>query len=320
MNNISYAVVIPSNRVFDSIKPLLVSLSEQTLPPSQIVIVRDRHADKSELDTYIISAKLLFAQLEKLRIDIIHPWRDKKFTIWQGASYVRNYGRKQVTTPYMMFIDDDNVCPDDMAENLFGFVTQQAHPEYTVVSPLQYDDTQSTIRPALASGFNFTLCRPVRLWNHVIESSDRYFSLQLASSNCLAGPTPLFEKYPFDEQIPFVYEDLIMTANMSKWWVQLFADSWAHVIHHHAHRNKLSELYANTPDRAYYKAKHRIILINVLWNWRQQLLFYLSWFVWQLGWIVLHILYYAPMSHWFSLFSALYKGTKDGIVYITRRS
>ena len=73
MNNISYAVVSPSNRVFDSIKPLLVSLSEQTLSPSQIVIVRDRHADKSELDTYIISAKLLFAQFEKLRIDIIHP-------------------------------------------------------------------------------------------------------------------------------------------------------------------------------------------------------------------------------------------------------
>ena len=32
-----------------------------------------KQAEKSELDTYIISAKLLFAQLEKLRIDIIHP-------------------------------------------------------------------------------------------------------------------------------------------------------------------------------------------------------------------------------------------------------
>ena len=63
----------------------------------------------------------------------------------------------------MMFIDDDNVCPDDMAENLFGFVTHQSHPENTVVAPIQYDDTQSNVRPALASGFNFTLCRPVRL-------------------------------------------------------------------------------------------------------------------------------------------------------------
>lgn len=81
MKKISYAVVIPSNRVFDSAKPLLQSLAGQTLPPAQIVIVRDRYADKSELDTYTISVKLLFAQLEHIRIDIIHPLRDKKFVI-----------------------------------------------------------------------------------------------------------------------------------------------------------------------------------------------------------------------------------------------
>ena len=313
MKKISYAVVIPSNRVFESIQPLLASLISQSLVPDQIVIVRDRYADKSELDTYTISAKLLFAQLEHIRIDIIHPLRDKKFKVWHGASYVRNYGRQQVSTPYMMFIDDDNVCPDDMCENLFGFVTHQSHPENTLVAPIQYDDTQSNVRPALASGFNFALCRPIRLWNSVVESSDRYFPLQLASSNCLAWSTELFVAYPFDEQIPFVYEDLIMTAQMSRWWVQLFADSWAHVIHHHAHRNKLSELYANTPDRAYYKAKHRIILIHTLWNWRQKIVFYLTGFIWQLGWIGLHILYYAPAAHWQSLFGALWRGTKDGI-------
>lgn len=81
MKKISYAVVIPSNRVFDSIQPLLESLVSQTLVPEQIVIVRDRYADKSELDTYIISTKLLFAQFDKIRIDIIHPLRDKNLKI-----------------------------------------------------------------------------------------------------------------------------------------------------------------------------------------------------------------------------------------------
>ena len=52
---VSYAVVIPSNRVFDS------------------------YADKSEFDTYAISVKLLFAQLEDIRIDIIHPLTDITF-------------------------------------------------------------------------------------------------------------------------------------------------------------------------------------------------------------------------------------------------
>lgn len=316
MKKISYAVVIPSNRVFDSIKPLLVSLITQNLVPDQVVIVWDRYADKSELDTYIISVKLLFAQITKIRIDIVHPLIDKHFVIWKGASYVRNYGRQQVKTPCMMFIDDDNVCPDDMCENLFGFVTEQDHPQYTLVAPLQYDDTQSSIRPALATGFNFALSRPIWLSDRAVQSTDRYFTLQLASSNCLAGSTELFAAYPFDEEIPFVYEDLVMTARMWKWWVKLFADSWAHVIHHHAHRNKLSELYANTPDRAYYKAKHRIILIYTLSNWRQKILFYSIGFVGQLWWIGLHILYYAPASHWSSLFGSLWRGTKDGLKII----
>ncbi len=313
MKPISYAVVIPSNRVFDSIKPLLISLIGQSLSPEQIIIVWDTYADKSEFDTYAISVKLLFAQLPKVRVDIINPLSDKKFSVWQGASYVRNYGRNKVKTPYMMFIDDDNVCPDDMCENLFGFLTHLDHPEYTIVAPIQYDDTQSIVRPALASGFNFAMCRPIWLWNTAVQSSERYFSLQLASSNCLAGSKAVFEAYPFDEQIPFVYEDLIMTAQMSKWWVQIFADTWAHVIHHHAHRNKLSEMYANTPERAYLKSKHRIILVYVLGNWWQKILFYSSGFIWQLGWIWLHMIFYAPMSQWWQLFGALWRGTRDGI-------
>lgn len=313
MKKVSYAVVIPSNRVFDSIKPLLTSLITQTWTPDQLVIVRDRYADKSEFDTYVISVKLLFAQLSKIKITIVHTLSDKKFVVWQGASYVRNVGRSKVKTPYMMFIDDDNVCPDDMCENLFGFVEHQIHPENTVVAPLQYDDTRSTIRPALATWFNFALCRPRRWWDAFLASSERYHKLLLASSNCLAWPTLLFEAYPFPEDVPFVYEDLIMTAQMSKWSVQILADSRATVIHHHAHRNKLAEMYANTPERAYRKAKHRLILVYTLWNTWQKILFYISGFIWQLGRIGLHIMYYTPMSQWWVLYKALWKGTKDGI-------
>ena len=89
-------------------------------------------------------------------------------------------------TPYMMFIDDDNVCPDDMCENLFGFVEHQAHPENTIVVPLQHDDHHNTIRSAVAKSFNFALCRPNWFGNELIESPDRYASAQITSSNCLA--------------------------------------------------------------------------------------------------------------------------------------
>jgi hypothetical protein len=39
---IQYAVVIPTNRSFEAIQPLLFSLCQQTIQPSQIVIVYDK--------------------------------------------------------------------------------------------------------------------------------------------------------------------------------------------------------------------------------------------------------------------------------------
>lgn len=77
----SYAVVIPSNRVFDSIKPLLVSLINQTQPPKQLIIVWDRYATQSELDTYAISVKLLFAQLPQTKVTIVHHLSDSDFSV-----------------------------------------------------------------------------------------------------------------------------------------------------------------------------------------------------------------------------------------------
>lgn len=89
-------------------------------------------------------------------------------------------------TNLMMFIDDDNVCPEDMCEQLFGFMDQLDHPEASLVAPVQYDDTKSVVRLALAKGFSFVFSRPQWLDDELTQSSDRYLPLMLASSNCLA--------------------------------------------------------------------------------------------------------------------------------------
>lgn len=43
---IQYAVVIPTNRSFEAIQPLLFSLCQQTLQPSQIIIVYDKQVER----------------------------------------------------------------------------------------------------------------------------------------------------------------------------------------------------------------------------------------------------------------------------------
>ena len=313
----SYSVVIPTNRSFHHIEPLLVSLAQQTLIPWQLIIVLDRSIDIQELEEYAHRVKQLFLKLKKLQIDIISHHNDKKFHIGKWASYVRNYGRKKVIHPDMMFVDDDNVFDDDFAMKAFEYRQKDSvvwfPKQWIIISPLQYDDTNSYVRQAVASRFDYMLCRPRRLTNELLEMSDRYQLLLLSSSNCLLGPTEVFQRFPFDETIPFVYEDLIMTGQMTKTWVKLYCDTWLPIIHAHGVRSRLATLYIHTPLRAYYKWKHRIILIHTIGSSRDIFLFYLVGLIWQTGWLVLHILLYAPFREWFGLIWGLLKGTLHGI-------
>ena len=48
----SYSVVIPTNRSFHHIEPLLQSLAREIFQPSQIVIVYDQYATAEEFDEY----------------------------------------------------------------------------------------------------------------------------------------------------------------------------------------------------------------------------------------------------------------------------
>ena len=56
----SYSVVIPTNRSFHHIEPLLQSLVRQVFQPSQIVIVYDAYATVQEFEEYKDSIDIVF--------------------------------------------------------------------------------------------------------------------------------------------------------------------------------------------------------------------------------------------------------------------
>ena len=86
----------------------------------------------------------------------------------------------------MIYIDDDNTFDEYFAQKIREYKKDKNyHPDTTLVVPVQYDDTSSYVRQAVADGFDFALCRPRWLTDTLLQSSDRYQSLTLASSNCL---------------------------------------------------------------------------------------------------------------------------------------
>ena len=310
----SYSVVIPTNRSFHHIAPLLQSLSRQIFQPSQIIILYDQYATVQEFEKYEELVSTAFWETKNIQIDIIHPLSDHSFKIGKGASYLRNYGTQNVISLDVVYIDDDNTFDEYFTQKIFEYKTNKTYDfDRTLIVPIQYDDTMTSVRQAVAEEFSFVLCRPRRVTRQLLQYDDRYYPLMLSSSNCLVWATSLFQEFPFDEQVPFVYEDLIMTGQMSQAGVDIICDTWTSVVHHHGQRSVLAGLYIHTPIRAYYKAKHRIILIHTIGSFWDKVLFYALGLPGQTGWLVLHIVWYAPIKQWFWLLFGLLKGTLSGI-------
>ena len=178
-------------------------------------------------------------------------------------SYVRNYGRSKVTSKYTLFIDDDNIFDaSDSIQKLFAY-TKSYNTDKTVVAPVQYRSS-GPIRPSLAEGFCFATLRPRWISSRKVNLRKRYFTLTMASSNCLLAKTEIFARYQFDETIPFVYEDLILTSQMTQSGIHILADTSVRTIHEDDDRGRLAKMYLNTPERTYQKSKHRRALVQAL--------------------------------------------------------
>lgn len=106
-----------------------------------------------------------------------------------------------------------------------------------------------------------------------------------------------------------MYEDLIMTAQMVKGGVHIVCDTWLDIIHDHRDRPKLAQLYIDTPERAFYKIKHRMKLIQVLDpRGIDRWLCYMVGLPGQTGRLVLHVLIYGKVREWGGLLRGMWRG------------
>jgi len=111
-----------------------LSIRDQTQTAKEIIIVRDYTSSIDEWRDYQSQIVKLFDQTN-ISVTIINIHNDSNFHVGKGASYVRNYGRKEVKTPYMIFVDDDNTFAKDFAEKLA--TQRKKHPDAIIV-PTQY--------------------------------------------------------------------------------------------------------------------------------------------------------------------------------------
>ncbi len=62
--------------------------------------------------------------------------------------------------------------------------------------------------------------------------------------------------------MPFVYEDFDMTIRAKRKGIAIYCIANLPIEHHMTTKTKLQDMYIDTPEKAYQKAKNRILFAN----------------------------------------------------------
>jgi len=270
-----YSVVIPTNRSIASVLPTLQSLQDQTFTPKEIIIVYDKILTQHDYDTmvHIIHQNIQTGLIDRI-ILITHLTHD--FDPGKGVSYVRNTGIRYSTAGYLLLIDDDNTIASDFMQRMaeICLLIQNTYHTYPLCVPTEYHKQSIRSRGYRTFSYLFGLPIPYHEERGFMIGKEYVGKIQFSSSNCLFGHKSIFVAHPFDESIPFIYEDFIMTADVHRAGIPVMILHSLIVNHHMRTKTILEQSYINTTIHAYRKAKNRIVFVRTLGNSFQKIVYF----------------------------------------------
>lgn len=307
---LQYSTVTPTNRSFEDIRGLLFSLSQQTILPKKIIVLYDKKIsvkEQANIKTQCMQYKTIVD-----RIVFVTEHTDTNFTVWKGASRLRNYGFSLVNTPLVLAVDDDNEFDIDFCEKLLSCYETCFDNKDWILQPLEEYRKSGKLRFTGYSWFSPFRVRPKKItYNATITKP--YIS-PIAPSNCFLGATKLFLKYPFVEKLKFVYEDFLFFAVLSKHGYPVHICPSVRTHHMMSPRTKLQNLYIDTPERAFQKMRNKSILMKEIASPLDLLIYYsFGWWL-QSGRSGLHVLIFASRRKKLPLCRAIIRGSVVGLL------
>lgn len=136
--------------------------------------------------------------------------------------------------------------------------------------------------------------------------------IQFASSNCLCGHTTLFQTFPFDETMKFIYEDFDCTYRITRAGNHAFVATDIAVYHHMQSKTPLENTYISTPASAYQKARNRILFVKHIGTFQQKLAYFCCGLWIHTIFLMAKIFFYAPDKKKRPLIRAIFRGTQNG--------
>jgi glycosyltransferase involved in cell wall biosynthesis len=314
----SISIVIPTRRDAWFLIPLLDSLKQQTHQAHEIIIVIDKYFDnQKEYNSYCSQLSSTWIQDYIIISHINNP----TFMPSQWVSYVRNAWIKSVKSDLTLCIDDDNAMDSDFLYILINERDRlsKKYPKLAVLAPTERKGRSNDILSQWFAWYDFWLARPHRTR---IPTDQDHAQIQLVWSNCFLATTSLMQQYWFDQDFPFVAEDLDMSYSLYQHGYTLVTTHKVHVYHLQRPKNALQEAYVGDPDSSYQKGKNRILFAYKHGSrWQQRIFFSigLPGNTFRLSGKI--ILSQESRSRKQLLIKALWQGTRDGLRrYQSKRS
>ena len=101
-NNVLFSIIVPIYNLEKKLERCLRSLQQQTYQNLQVMLIDDGSNDRS------LEICKEFEKEDK-RFKVLHHQN-------KGVSYTRNRGIECATGKYIMFVDGDDICLDDMVD------------------------------------------------------------------------------------------------------------------------------------------------------------------------------------------------------------
>jgi hypothetical protein len=226
------------------------------------------------------------------------------FQTWKWASFTRNYWINNAKNEFIYFFDDDNIFNEDFLEKTIDIYNKRNH-EFKkdfLLSPVIIYRETNIIQNAWFINFNYWLSKPIKNINKSMQ-------VKMIWANSFFWKTEFLKKNTFDEKIPFVYEDLDWSYNITKKWDKIFVDQDLKINHMDRDKHFLEHAYMGDSNSSYLKAKNRILFIKKNWN---SIEIFQALFVWiriQNIWLTLKILIYWKTLNRYEIIKKLWQWT-----------
>ena len=261
----------------------LQMLNVQTFTDFDVNIVCDRSFTKWEESDFL-------SFFDEQKLDIIkrtHFFTNNNsvFNPNHGwwASYVRNFGIRNVKGEFIQLFDDDNEVESDFLEKCLKKreeKTSETKSECVILPSLYYRDTEQ-IQNQWFSHFNYRQSRPVLHLLNWKESEQ----IQMFSWNWIFSKASILRKAEYDEQIARISEDLDYTLSLHEQWIQLRVFDNLKVKHHERDKTRLEQARIGSYSQAKQKSRNRFLFTKKHWNKKQIYQFYICGLPWCILWL-----------------------------------